>query len=88
MVTLILETAIFFAGVFVYTSVTKAKNKSGRWGLWTLVILLLLITLSNTFGPKSPDSVMILFYSFVVMMTIIVVLSYWVDKNRTLIEQK
>ncbi|MEO6550151.1 MAG: metal-dependent hydrolase [Ferruginibacter sp.] len=80
--TLIVETAIFLGGVIIYASVTKAKNKAGKWGLWTLVILLLLITISNTFGPTPPGSVKILFYSFVIMMAIIVSLSYWVDKNR------
>lgn len=85
-VTLIVEAAIFLGGVFIYTGVTKAKNKAGKWGLWTLVVLLLLLTLSNTFGPTPPDSVMILFYSFVILMTIIIGLSYWVDKNRILIE--
>ena len=83
-VTLIVETAIFLGGVFVYTSVTRAKNKAGSWGLWTLVALLLLLTVSNTFGPTPPDSVMILFYSFVLLMAIILSLSYWVDKNREL----
>jgi len=87
-VTLLVETAIFLAGVFVYASVTKAKNKVGKWGLWTLVLLLLMITLSNTFGPTPPDSVMILFYSFVTMMAIIISLSWWVDRNRTLTGQK
>lgn len=85
-VTLLVETAIFLAGVFIYTNITKPKNKAGKWGLRTLVILLLLITLSNTFGPTPPDSIMMLFYSFVTMMVIIVSLSYWVDKNRALTE--
>ena len=86
-ITLIVETIIFLAGAFVYASVTKAKNKVGKWSLWMLIILLLIITLSNTFGPTPPNSVMILFYSFVILIAIIVGLSYWVDKNRTLIKE-
>jgi len=61
---LVVESIIFFAGVFVYATYTKAKNKVGKWGLWTLVILLLLFTVSNTFGPPPPDSIMTLFFSF------------------------
>jgi hypothetical protein len=79
---LVVESIIFFAGVFVYATYTKAKNKVGKWGLWTLVILLLLFTVSNTFGPPPPDSIMTLFFSFVILMVLIVSLSYWVDKNR------
>lgn len=87
-ITLIVETTIFLTSAYVYASITKPKNKAGKWSLWTLIILLLIITLSNTFGPTPSDSVMILFYSFVIMIAIIVGLSYWVDKNRTLIKLK
>lgn len=80
--TLIIEFFIFFGGLFVYTSITKAKNKKGMWGLWGLAILLVIVTLSNTFGPPPPDSVKILFMSFIILMIIIIVLAGWVDKNR------
>lgn len=79
---LVVESLIFFTGVIIYATYTRAKNRIGKWALWTLVIFLLLITLSNTFGPPPPDSIMILFFSFVILMTLIVSLSYWVDKNR------
>ena len=87
-ITLLLETAIFLVGTYIYITFTKAKNKIGKWGLWSLVILLLLITLSNTFGPPPPDSVMTLFVSLIVLMGIIISLSYWVDRNRAIAEQK
>ena len=86
--TLVLETAIFLGGVFVYTSVTKAKNGVGKWGLWTLVVLLLLFSLSNTFGPPPPDSIKVLFYSFIILMAVLVSLAYWVDRNRALVGQE
>ena len=85
-ITLFVETAIFFAGIFVYIGVTKAKNKIGKFGLWALIIVLLVITLSNTFGPTPSDSITILFYSFIIIMAIIVSLSYFTDKNRVLVE--
>lgn len=87
-ITLVIETALFLAGTYIYATFTKAKNRIGNWGLWTLMILLLLINLSNTFGPTPPDSVMVLFVSFMMLMVIIIALSYWVDKNRALGEQK
>jgi hypothetical protein len=86
-VTLVIEAIIFLAGTFIYITFTKAKNKIGKWGLWSLVVFLLLITLSNTFGPPPPDSVMTLFVSLVVLMGIIVSLSYWVDRNREITQQ-
>ena len=80
--TLIVESIIFFGGMFIYTSITRAKNKKGSWGLWSLAALLVLITISNTFGPTPPDSIMTLFISFIVLMGILIFLAGWVDKNR------
>lgn len=82
--TFIIEFLIFSGGLFIYTSITNAKNKKGKWGLWGLVILLVMVTISNTFGPPPPDSVKVLFISFIILMTLIILLANWVDKNREL----
>lgn len=81
-VTLIIELAIFLAGIYIYVSFTKAKNKVGKWALWTLAFLLVLVQLSNTFGPVPSDSIMNLFVSFITLMVIIIGLAYWVNRNR------
>jgi membrane-bound metal-dependent hydrolase YbcI (DUF457 family) len=82
--TMVVEAVIFFVGLYIYTTFTQAKNKIGKWALLTLVILLMLITISNTFGPPPPDSIMTLFISFIIIMTIFISLAYWTDKNRTI----
>ncbi|WCT13238.1 metal-dependent hydrolase [Mucilaginibacter jinjuensis] len=81
---LIVETAIFLLGTYIYAACTRAKNKTGSWLLWSLVILLLVISAGNTFGPTpAPDgSLVSLFFSFMVMIGLIVGLAYWVDLNR------
>ena len=81
-ITLVLEFVIFLAGTYSYATFTKAKNKMGKWMLWTLVILLAIVQLANTFGPTPSDSVMKLFVSFITFMAIIIALAFWVDKNR------
>jgi len=82
--TIILETTIFLAGVFIYTSITKSKNKKGTWGLWSLVALLLLISLNNTFGPAPKEVNTTLFISLLILMAVIIIVAGWVDKNREL----
>lgn len=82
--TLIIELIIFFGGLFIYTSITRAKNKKGSRGLWALAALLILVTISNTFGPAPPNSITTLFISFIILMAIIISLAGWVDKNREL----
>lgn len=82
MIALFTEIAIFLIGTSVYAAITKAKNKIGKWGLWILVALLLIINLTNTFGPTPPDSIMTLFISSIIASVLIISLAYWVDKNR------
>ena len=81
-ITLILEMIIFFGGVYIYTTVTKAKNRIGKWALWSLVVLLVLFTISSAFGPPPAGSILNLFFSFMILMTLIISLAAWVDKNR------
>ena len=80
----IVEIIIFLAGVSIYSTFTKAKNKVGKWAFWPLVILLLVFNFANTFGPPPSDSIMMLFISSVTLTGLIISLSYWVDRNREL----
>ena len=81
-ITLVLEGLIFFTGLYFYTSVTKAKNRIGNWGLWSLVTLLILFTISGLVTPPPSGTLMSMFISFNILMVIIIGLAYWVDANR------
>jgi hypothetical protein len=80
--TLILEGIVFIGGLFLYTKGTSPVNKVGKWGLVVLVILLVLVHLSNFFGPEPTMSLMAMFLSFNIFQLIVVALAFWVDKNR------
>jgi hypothetical protein len=82
--TLIIEVLLLLIGTYIYTSFTKARNRVGKWVLWVLVLLLLVAQFSNTFAPPPSGPVVNLLFSFMIMMTIIISLAYWVDKNRAL----
>jgi membrane-bound metal-dependent hydrolase YbcI (DUF457 family) len=81
-ITLILEGTIFFTGLYFYMTSTRAKNRIGRWGLWSLVTLLVLFTVSGFFTPPPTGPLLNMFISFTTLMAIIVGLAYWVDANR------
>lgn len=83
--TLIIESAIFFGGLWIYNSITIAKNKIGKWGLWALSAILVLVTISNTFSPTPAEVSTTLLSSSLVLMIILIFVAGWIDRNRELI---
>ena len=78
--TVIVEGLIFIGGFFIYLKSTKAKNKTGKYALWGLVIFLVAIYISNLFGPP-PDSTGAIGIVGNAQW-LIVLWGYWIDKNR------
>jgi len=75
-----LEAIFFFGGMFLYMSVTKAKNKIGRWGFWGFIAFMLFSYLMNTFSPP-PTSVTAIAW-LAQFQWALVALAYWFDRNR------
>lgn len=78
--TIIVEGLLFAGGLYIYTSVTKAKNKKGSWGLYSLAGFFIIIYIMSIFGPP-PESGMQIAYSALALYPI-VWWAYWVDGNR------
>lgn len=49
----IVEGLIFIAGLIIYLKSTKAKNKTGIFAFWSLILFLVIIHIGNLFGPPS-----------------------------------
>ncbi|MCE6989947.1 metal-dependent hydrolase [Dyadobacter sp. CY323] len=80
--TLLIESIIFFGGIYIYVKNTTALNAKGKWGLWALVIFFIVANLYNVFGPPPSDSIPVLFVSFAVLQVIVLALAHFVEKNR------
>ena len=78
--TLILESLVFFGGVYLVVKTTEALNKKGVYGLWSMVGLLFLIYLVNMFGPPPPSADPIPLVGM--LQWIFVAWGYWIDRNR------
>jgi len=78
--TIIIEGLIYLIGSYLFITSTKAVNKKGSIGLWSLLIFLAVIYLINIFStpPPSTDAVGIAGLA----MWLIIAWAYWVDKNR------
>lgn len=74
------EGVIFFSGVSYYNSTTIAKNNRGKYGFWSLVVLLVLIHIGNMAGPPPPSVKAIAWVGQ--SQWLLVLLGAWIDKNR------
>ena len=80
--TVIVEFVIFGMGIWVYVRTTRARDRVGAMGLWTLVAFLSVVMLANLFGPP-PPSVTAVAWSAQAMW-LLVLWGYWVDAHRQL----
>lgn len=75
-----LELIIFGLGFWLYARTTRAKDKIGQLGLWSLVIFLLIIYVGNVLGPP-PPSINVVVWSAQALW-LMVIWAFWVDRHR------
>ncbi|MCF0069983.1 hypothetical protein LZD49_05840 [Dyadobacter sp. CY261] len=80
--TVLTESILFIAGVWIYVKNTRAINAKGKWGLFALIVFFIIAELFNTFGPPPENSIPALLGSFVVLQAIVLGLAYVTDRNR------
>jgi membrane-bound metal-dependent hydrolase YbcI (DUF457 family) len=80
LVALALELAIFALGMRLYLRVTRARDATGKWALWSLLALLLVIQIANAFGPPPPGTSAIAWAGQA--QWLLVFWGYWVDRHR------
>jgi membrane-bound metal-dependent hydrolase YbcI (DUF457 family) len=83
--TLIVELGLFVAGVALYRHATRAADRIGRWALWSLVTLLVVIYAANLFGAPPPDATAIGWVGQA--QWLLIAWGYWLDRHRPVIER-
>ncbi len=78
--TILVEGLIFVGGIYLYIKITHAKNRKGIWSLWSLIIFLIIIYISNLFGPAPPTAEPIAYLAFA--QWLLIIWGYWIDRNR------
>jgi FtsH-binding integral membrane protein len=79
--TIFVEGVIFAAGVLGYTQATRARDRIGSIGFWSLVGFLAVVYVANLFGPPPPSSTAVAWAAEA--MWLLVAWGYWVDKHRS-----
>jgi membrane-bound metal-dependent hydrolase YbcI (DUF457 family) len=77
--TVLIESVIFFTGIYFYVSGRKPASKMAGPVLWSFVVFLLLIYVMNIFSepPPSPDAIGMVGIS----QWLLVAWGYWIDKK-------
>jgi hypothetical protein len=78
--TVVVEGAIFFLGVALYVSVTRARDRVGVWAPWSLIGFLVLLYAANLVAPPPSD---VSNFAWVgVAAWLFVPWGYWIDRHR------
>ena len=75
-----LELIIFAVSLFVYLRATQAKDRIGKYGLASLVIILLVIWIGNFEGPPPPNVTALAIVANA--QWLFVWMAYWIDRHR------
>lgn len=78
--TLAIEFALFAAGIALYLTGTRAKDRTGTYALWSLLLLLLLAYVGSVFGPPPPTERAIAISALALWLT--VAWAAWADRHR------
>ncbi|HET9985747.1 MAG TPA: metal-dependent hydrolase [Longimicrobiales bacterium] len=77
--TIVVEGLVFGIGLALYVRATRAADRIGRWGLWSMVALLLFFFVSSFAG--SPPNEHVLAWT-ALGLWLFVPWSWWVDRHR------
>jgi hypothetical protein len=82
--TFVVESAMFLAGLWIYSRTTRATGRTGRLALVGLVLLLVVIYVMNFFGPPPPSVRAIGFLGLAGWL--IPLWAWWIDRHRAVKE--
>ncbi len=81
--TLLVEGALFVAGVRFYLAGSLASDRIGHWALYGLLALLLVSYVAPAFGPPPPSAPAIAWAGLLGGLAT-AALGYWIDRHRTM----
>lgn len=72
---LITEFGLFIAGIAIYLSTTRAKDRVGKWSLWLLILFVFLMMVPGAV----PELALVPTFATILLLP----LGNWVDRHRT-----
>jgi hypothetical protein len=68
--TLAIEGALFAAGVAMYVTSTRARDRSGNFGFWLFVLVSVVIWASSPWSAPPPNARLLAIFSFAIWLLI------------------
>ena len=84
--TVVIESAMFAVGIWIYVHSTRPRNLIGVFALRGLVVFLCILYVANVFGPP-PPSVTAIGIAGVAGAALFTAWSWWADRNRDSLRQ-
>jgi hypothetical protein len=81
--TLVIEVGLLAGGVLVYLHGTRARDRTGRWAPWTLIIALLLIFVGSLTAAPPPGARAVALSAL--GLWLFVPWAAWIDRHRELL---
>lgn len=78
--TVAIELALFSSGLALYLRATRARDRVGSWGLWSMVVLLTAFFLSGIHGAPPPSERALAVTALALWL--FVPWGWWVDQHR------
>jgi hypothetical protein len=78
--TLVIESALFIAGIFLYVRTTRARDRIGTWALVALIAFLVVVYAASVLGPPPPDVKPIGYIGLAAWL--FPLWGWWVDRHR------
>ena len=85
--TVIVELAMFAAGVWIYAASTRARDRAGRWSFIALVTFLVIAYAGNVAGGP-PPSVAAIYWAGIAGAAVILVWGWWTDSHRAIVPRR
>jgi len=79
--TLVVECAMFAAGVWIYARSAPSRDRIGTWAFWGLIGFLVIAYLGNAFGPP-PPSVQAIAIAGLAGFLLFTAWAWWIDRHR------
>jgi hypothetical protein len=75
-----IEVLLFAAGIWLYVSVTRPRDRVGKYAFWGLMAFVFLGWLGAIFGPPPPDVHKLALGTLA--MSLVVPWAWWADQHR------